>query len=171
MASLLGGIEFLENLGVYRVLFPFLLIFAITYGVISKTKFFGENQTVYIIVSAVVAFVFVLSAKAVEFINVLIPFVILFLVIILFIMIVTASTGVKVDAMVNSITKGGWIVILVMLVIIILTVNTIVFPDLGEESSNGFGGIITALISPTVIGLIVLFAVFAMAAYVVTIKG
>lgn len=43
-----------ENLGVFDYLLPFLLVFAIVYGVLSSTRFLGDNKPVYIILALVV---------------------------------------------------------------------------------------------------------------------
>ena len=38
------GIEFLDRLGVYEVLLPFLLIFTLVYAILEKTKVFGTEK-------------------------------------------------------------------------------------------------------------------------------
>ena len=45
-----------EYLGLFDFVLPFLLVFALVYGVLSSTRFMGENKPVYIIVSLVVGF-------------------------------------------------------------------------------------------------------------------
>ena len=45
MASTLQGtIEFLKEFGLFDVILPFLLIFAITYAILSKSGILGENK-------------------------------------------------------------------------------------------------------------------------------
>ena len=46
MATLLDGVEILQNLGVYTTLLPFILIFAVAYGILDKTKILGKNKGV-----------------------------------------------------------------------------------------------------------------------------
>ena len=43
-----------ENLGVFDYLLPFLLIFALVYGILSWTRFMGDNKPVYIIIALVI---------------------------------------------------------------------------------------------------------------------
>ena len=43
-----------EYLGVFDILLPFLLIFAIVYGVLSSTKFMGDNRGGYVIIAFVI---------------------------------------------------------------------------------------------------------------------
>ena len=38
------GIDFLDKLGVYEVLLPFLLIFTIVFAILEKTKVFGTED-------------------------------------------------------------------------------------------------------------------------------
>lgn len=178
MASLVSGIEFLDKFGAYRVIFPFFLILAVTYGILSQTKIFGENKNLTIMISVVVAFVFVLSSKAVEFISTLIPFFIAFAVLLFLFMVVTASTGVSVESITKGVTKGGWLLILIIMIIMSFIVMNLVFPEYNPETRTDapesdtvdvLGQTIDMILTPTVMGLIILFAVFAVAAYVITI--
>jgi hypothetical protein len=43
-----------ENMGVFDFALPFLLVFVIVYGILTSTKFFGDNNGVYIIIALVV---------------------------------------------------------------------------------------------------------------------
>lgn len=184
MASLVSGIEFLDKFGAYRVIFPFFLILAISYGILSKTKLFGENKGLCSLVSIVIAFFFVLSARAVTFISILIPFIIIFMIILFFIMFVTSSTGVSLEQISKGVSKGGWFIILLVLLIISFTVLNLTFPEFNPETRDQIndtgdstkaldvlGGITDMFFTPAVIGLIVLFMVFAIAAYVITMNN
>jgi len=181
MASLVSGIELLDKFGAYRIVFPFLLIFAVTYGVLSRLKVFGENSFINSIISFVVAIIFVSFATAVKFVNLLMVFSIVFMIVILLVVIVVAASGVKLDTIVKGITKGGWFLIVIVLVILTFTVMNLVFPefnpstqDVANASESGaygiLGGTTSIFFTPAVLGLIVLFAVFAAAAYFITVK-
>ena len=43
-----------EYLGVFDIILPFLLIFAIVFGVLNSTRFMGEHKGVYVIVALVI---------------------------------------------------------------------------------------------------------------------
>lgn len=43
-----------ENMGVFDFALPFLLVFVIVYGILTSTKFLGDNNGVYIIVALVI---------------------------------------------------------------------------------------------------------------------
>ncbi|MDO8460693.1 MAG: hypothetical protein Q7S74_06290 [Nanoarchaeota archaeon] len=44
----------LESLGAFDYILPFLFVFAIVFGILSSTRFLGDNKAVYVIVSLVI---------------------------------------------------------------------------------------------------------------------
>ena len=73
-----GVIEFLDRLGVYDIILPFLLIFTITFAILDRTRVFGEDEiqgvkypkkSLNAIVAFVMAFLVVASARLVSIIN------------------------------------------------------------------------------------------------------
>lgn len=44
-----------ENMGVFDFMLPMLLVFAIVYGILASTKFFGGNRGVHIIIAIAIA--------------------------------------------------------------------------------------------------------------------
>ncbi|MBN1923146.1 MAG: hypothetical protein JW791_00075 [Nanoarchaeota archaeon] len=47
------GMDFINQTGIFNVIFPFILGFAVTYGMLEKTQVFGKNMQR---VNAVIAF-------------------------------------------------------------------------------------------------------------------
>jgi hypothetical protein len=43
-----------EAMGVFDFILPFLLVFAIVFGILSATKFMGDNRAVYVIIAVVI---------------------------------------------------------------------------------------------------------------------
>ncbi len=69
-----GMIDFLNKLGVYDVILPFLLVFTIIFAILEKTKIFGtENgmtkKNINAMVAFVIAFLVIASTKLVAVIN------------------------------------------------------------------------------------------------------
>lgn len=73
-----GTIQFFADLGIYDVVLPFLLVFAIVFAILEKTKVFGlediegkkyTRKNINSIVAFVVAFLVVASTKLVAAIN------------------------------------------------------------------------------------------------------
>jgi len=77
-----GGLAFLEHVGVYDVVLPFLLVFTLVYALLEKTKILGVQADPYSkdkreypkrnlnsMVAFVIAFFVIASSKLVELIN------------------------------------------------------------------------------------------------------
>jgi hypothetical protein len=65
-----GTIEFFGKLGIYDVILPFLLVYAITYAILEKTKVLGaDKKSINAVVAFVSAFLVVASTKLVSIIN------------------------------------------------------------------------------------------------------
>jgi|TARA_Y100000310_G_C20296769_1_gene629792 hypothetical protein len=71
----------------FVIVFPFLLIWVIVFGILSATKTFGDNKGIHAIIGLALAFLFILSKDAVAALNFASPwFVLLFMFIIFTIM-------------------------------------------------------------------------------------
>jgi hypothetical protein len=46
-----------NNLGLFDIVLPFLLVFAIVFGLLSSTHFFGDNRSVYVIIAIVIGLI------------------------------------------------------------------------------------------------------------------
>jgi hypothetical protein len=143
MASLVSGITFLENFGFYAVLFPLILITAIVYGILSQIKPFGDDAHVNIIVSLVIAFMFISVAPVVSFIKLLVPFATIFLIVIMFVLIMFQFLGVKSDVMQEAFAHPAvyGLIIVVMLIAIFFFISESV-PELtiGTNQGSSSGG-------------------------------
>lgn len=72
------GIQFLDRLGVYEVLLPFLLIFTLVFAILEKTRLFGTDEVEGIVIpkknlnsmfAFVTSFIVVASSRLVSTIN------------------------------------------------------------------------------------------------------
>ena len=73
-----GALEFFQDIGIYDVVLPFLLIFTIVYAIFEKTKVLGTEEisgvkfakkNLNAMVAFVIAFMVVASSKLVEIIT------------------------------------------------------------------------------------------------------
>ncbi len=111
---LANGILFLEKLGLYDVILPFILIFTITYLTLDHSKILGENSNNYNTMAAfVMGFITVSSINIVANVNYFMMYTALFIMAIFFVMVITAATGVdfKVDGKITKWFALGAIVI------------------------------------------------------------
>src|SRR3989344_6578327 len=72
-----------EEIGVFEVLLPFLLVFTLSFGVLQKSKILGKMKQLNIIVSFVIALLFVRNQILVGLVNRFLPNVSIFMIIIL----------------------------------------------------------------------------------------
>ena len=120
MATFLD-IELLRN---FQVIFPFLLVFCITYGVIAYTKIFGENKGLQAMIAIIFAFMSLFSDIVTETINTSAPWFVLLLIFTVFLLMGFMVLGVK-EADVMSLLKNPeysfinwWIAAIVIIIII-----------------------------------------------------
>ena len=128
-ATVFGGvIVFLEKLGVYEIILPFLLVFTIVYAVFERTRVFGTEEiegvkygkkSLNAMVAFVIAFLVIASSQLVAIINEsLSKIVLLILMIICFLVLI--GTFFSEDE--EVILEGGWRIffMVVMLIGVIL---------------------------------------------------
>ena len=72
-----------ENLGVFNVLLPFLLVFTITFAILEKIHLFGQKKQINGIIAAILGILLVRNQYIVGIINRFLPNVSLFMIIIL----------------------------------------------------------------------------------------
>ena len=96
-----GALEFFEDIGIYDVILPFLLIFTIVFAILEKTKVFGTEEiegTKYskknlnAMASFVISFMVVASSQLVEIITEVSSHVIILLLVSIFFLILVGSS-------------------------------------------------------------------------------
>ena len=113
-----GGLVFLEQIGVYDVVLPFLLTFTLVFALLEKTKILGVQKDPYSsdktmhpkknlnsMVAFVIAFLVIASSQLVAIINeALANFVLLLLLIVCFLVLMGTFYSEKEEV----VLKGGW---------------------------------------------------------------
>src|SRR3989344_4478584 len=127
-----GMIDFLNKLGVYDVILPFLLVFTIIFAILEKTKIFGLDDV---------------DGKKItkKNINAMVAFVIAFLVI--------AST--KLVGIINEVMAN--VVLLIILGVSFLLLVALFFGDKEFNSMNKLPFLTQLLIGVMAVGLVVIF--------------
>lgn len=198
MATLVDALGILKSFGVYDTILPFLLIMAGTYAMLTKYKPFGETKGVNAIIATVIGLVFISFAKAVSFINLLIPFMTIFLIMIVLAILIFTFIGVKGETLAEVFkSPTAAIPFIFILIFIVVIVYSLTFPEVtifiqnpvlaqqlnitptggpGATASQQamtylFFQIGQILLSPQILGLIALFVVFAVAVFFITYEG
>jgi hypothetical protein len=108
----------------FQIIFPFLFIFAIVYGILSYTKLFGENKNIYALIAAVLAIMSLFSDIVTQTINTAAPWFILLVVFIVFLLLGFMILGAR-EADFKAVLANPeysfvnwWIVALVLIIVI-----------------------------------------------------
>jgi hypothetical protein len=134
--------------------FGFLLVFVVVYALLSKTNVLGENKFVHLFTSFCIAIIFLVSANAVEYVKIVTPWFVTFLVSMLFILILAGLMRGKME---DFIKPGVAWIIIIILIIIFVGSAVYVFADVINQYLSGpkefllrpqiFGGIILIILA------------------------
>ncbi len=100
--------------------FVFILVFAVSYGVLKKIKAFGENDGVHGIVAFVLAMLTVMVPESQIILSNFLPWSVLFFFLVIIIFMFFMFLGVKESDMIENVTKGAPFITIVIGVIVIL---------------------------------------------------
>lgn len=175
MATLLSGIELLTELGVYRVVIPLLLIVAVTYGLLTRIKVFGEHKGLNMTIATAMGFIVVATTEIVDFLTLFIQYTAVAATVLIFLLIIFLFAGVDQktigDAFKEPIAYGT---VITVFIVILFIVASQALPQIGEVTEGELEGTgvtdkaLKALFHPTVLGIIVLFSIFVVTVYMIT---
>ena len=86
-------------LNFYMPIFGFLFVFVVMLAILMKTKVLGENQFVNLIVSFIFAIIFVTFAPGVDFVTTIIPWFVILIITLFFVLMLIGFSQKDVDAM------------------------------------------------------------------------
>ncbi len=167
----------------FDVVFPFILVWALTFAVLQKTKVSGDSPGINGTIAAAVAFMILLSRSVVDMINFMIPWFAVAIIFFVLLLMIFMMFGLKESDLASAAKDKGvyWTLIGVALIIAMAGFGSVFgqsFLEAGgavqQTAANGtstttsanFEKNVTAtLFHPKVIGMIVLFiiAIFAVA--------
>lgn len=155
----------LSGIATFVPIFGFLLVFAVVYALLSKTKVLGENKFVHIFVSFAIAIVFLVSANAIEYVKVVTPWFATFIISLLFIALVVGLIKGNVEEFFKG--KGfAWFVIIVLIAIFVFSA-IYVFADVINKY---MGQPKSLLLQPQIIGVLVLVGLTIFVSWLLTKK-
>ncbi len=177
----------------FDVIFPVILIFALVFAILQKTKIVGDSLGINSIIAVSIAFMALLSDNVIQVVKFIVPWFTIAIIFFLLIILVFQVFGAK-ESDIASYIKGdktiGWVIIGVGIVIIFAAFANVLGQQLteaslqsaGSQSSGSINGTIattsegvatgnfqqniySTLFHPKVLGLLVLFgiAIFAVA--------
>ncbi|MDP7181364.1 MAG: hypothetical protein QGF25_01215 [Candidatus Woesearchaeota archaeon] len=107
----------LERIGFVTVLLPFVLVFAIVYGILHQTKVLSDRKNLNAMVAFVIGMFVVASLQLVEQLNTIVAWMSIVVIVLLFVVMIFGVSGIKIDK-----KKWYWHVILVAVIGVILAV-------------------------------------------------
>ena len=160
-------IGFLDRLGVYDIILPFLLVFTIVFAIFEKTKVLGTEEVagkmypkknLNAMVAFVIAFLVIASARLVAIINEsLANIVLLLLVIVMFLLLIGTFYGEGEEV----VLKGGWraVFMTVLLIGIILIFLNAIPMDSGDSFLSWIINYIYSNFDSTAVSAIIFFII------------
>ena len=151
-----SAIEILQSMGFFSIVLPFLLIYSIVYGILVRTKIFGEGAAnVNAMVAFVLALLFVAAANVVDVMEAFVPWVGLIAVfIVCFMMISVLVLGGDISEFAKDYRKP--VIILVFITMVFALISTAGWLDMLVDFVIGFFSI------EEVLGLVVVGIVLAL---------
>lgn len=167
----------------FMPIFIFMFIFALMYALLKKTKLIGDSPFPILVISFVIAIVFVVTPATFKFTNVITPWLVVFIVSLLFIFLILSwlevyKFGGEGFAGAVGNTWIAWIIFVVILAIFIFagiaTFGPLLSPFSGEAGTEataiGFE-IKDVLFHPAILGLALLFVIAAVTSWVIGVKS
>jgi|SRR3989338_109711 len=148
MATFLDAVGTLEE---FSVIFIFILVLVVVYGLLQYTKLLGENKAIHAIIALAISFLFLFSQTAGEIIKIIVPWFVILFSGILFLLVGIKMFGATKEAdidfwsLVSQHETTKWWILSLTLIIVIGAIATVysekgrVFGEGGEIESAGEG--------------------------------
>lgn len=154
----------LSGMATFIPVFGFLLVFSVTYALLSKTKLLEEHKFTNIIIAFSIAIIFLVSANAVKYVEMVTPWFAAFVVSLLFIALTVGLLKKDIDKFFPA--WFAWIAVLVLIIIFVVSASY-VFGDLIAKYLQGPKEF---LLQPSILGVVILLIVSVLAGWLLT-KG
>ena len=151
-----------SGVSTFLPVFAFLLVFAVVYGLLSKSKALGDNKFVHLLVSFSIAIIFLASSSAVQYAKTTTGWFAAFIISLLFIVLIVGLIHGKVE---DVLGKGfAWFIIVVLILMFVFS-GIYVFKDF----INTYLSKPKALfLDPTIFGVVILVGLTVFASWLMT---
>lgn len=120
--------------------FSFLLIYAIVFGVLQKSKFLSEGASTNTWVAFALSLLFLLAPGAIEFVSVIAPWFVVLVIIAFSFLLIFFFLGVKPETIENVAKNEAsvrWTIIIISIIIIIVGLTSVFGPIFGTPADTG----------------------------------
>ncbi|MBU4502558.1 MAG: hypothetical protein KKA79_08220 [Nanoarchaeota archaeon] len=144
-------------------IFVFLFVFIVSYSVLLKTRILGNNKGLISVASFSVSLLFIVTQSAVDLIQLITPWFVVFIIVSMCILVVFMFLGVKPETIAEAVSSEStvWIIIIIMIVLFGLALTKVVGPSIAEitQGESGtddsfMGKIGVLLFHPKIIGVL-----------------
>ncbi len=147
MSVLGNALEFLGEFGIFDVILPFLLVFAVVFGILEKTRILGEETIAKITyprknLDAIVAFVFamlvVAATKIVKVINTALPQISLLIIVALSFLLMIGIFMKPDNTLYDKLSKGWMTFLMIVMFVAVIFIFSATIPANEKQSWLGF---------------------------------
>lgn len=151
--------------------FIFLLVFVLFYAVLLKTHILGDNKGLIALASFVVALLFLVTRAATEFVQLVTPWFVVMLIVIMCFLLIFMFLGVKPDAIAEAMSKEGtvWTILVILIILLGVALTKVLGPSIAaitqeKGTEEGFMGTVgTVVFHPKILGAIFLLLIVSYA--------
>jgi len=162
----------ISGLNFFMPLFSFLLVFVVVYALLARFKIIGEGKFINILISFVVAIIFISFSSLKLYIETILPWFVVLLVIVFLVLIMGFFSSKDWSPK----SWFAWIIIIVLIAIFLISAiyvfNPVFHPDLGLASGQGTSMLeqISGYFDGGFLGSILLLIIAGIVAWVITRK-
>lgn len=164
----------ISGLFFFMPVFSFLFVAVIIYALLLKTKILGESQWINLLISFILAVVFMSFSSAELYIRTIVPWFVVLMVIVFLVLLIALFSTKAWDKIMTP--AFAWVVVGVLIIIFLIAAirvfNPVLHPDLGVTSGQGTSFIeqIRDYMGGGFAGSILLLIIAAIVAWVITKK-
>ena len=155
----------IEGFDYFLPVLVFLFIFVIMYALLAKLKILGENKYINVIVSFIIAVIFVTLSSAREMVMRVTPWFAVLLILLFFVLLIIGFSQKKMENMMKPWLAWVFIIIFVIIVLFIL------FQNFGYSSNFGDFLLDVSLDYPKISGSVILLILAGLTSWVLIAKG
>ncbi len=122
--------------------FTFLLIYAIVFGVLQKSKFLSESANINVWVAIAISVLFLLAPGAIEFVSVITPWFVVLVIIAFSFLLIFFFMGIKpetIEKVARTEAAVRWTIIIISIIIIVIGLTSVFGPIFGTPADEGEG--------------------------------
>jgi len=138
--TLNSGIDVMRDLGFFDTVFPFILFFAGTYGVLSTVKILGDNKSINALLALTIAITLISFSPVVNLVRQVLVYSTVFFSVIIFLVLIFSFLGLKTEDIASAAKQSeSYTAIFVVMIIILIIAIVSAVPSVQEATEGNTG--------------------------------